>query len=122
MRVPEKARFQLILVRKLRSAQVPLVPCWWLGITVLFDTRKLHPIVVASLVLLAFALASTACGESSTGAPPQAAGTSSSTVVGPHVGNCAPDFTLTLSNGQTARLTSLREQGKPVVLYFFTTW
>ncbi len=90
--------------------------------TVLFNTRKLHPIVVASLVVFALAMASTACGESSTVAPPQAAGTSSSTTVGHQVGDRAPDFTLTLSNGQTARLTSLREQGRPVVLYFFTTW
>lgn len=46
----------------------------------------------------------------------------SSVHVGPNVGNRAPDFTLTFANGQTLSLTSLRDQGRPVVLYFLATW
>jgi hypothetical protein len=41
---------------------------------------------------------------------------------GPKQGNTAPDFTLELDTGQTVSLASLRDQGRPVVLYFFTTW
>ena len=42
--------------------------------------------------------------------------------VGSSVGNRAPDFTLTFSDGQTVSLASLRGQGSPVVVYFFATW
>ena len=42
--------------------------------------------------------------------------------VGNKVGQRAPEFTLTFSDAEPVTLASLREQGKPVVLYFFTTW
>lgn len=42
--------------------------------------------------------------------------------VGASVGKLAPAFTLTLDNGEEAALESLRQQGRPVVLFFFTTW
>ena len=42
--------------------------------------------------------------------------------VGSSVGNRAPDFTLTFSDGQTVSLASLQGQESPVVLYFFATW
>ena len=42
---------------------------------------------------------------------------------GNQVGDLAPDFTLTeLSVDQTVQLAELTGQGRPVVLYFFTTW
>ncbi len=42
---------------------------------------------------------------------------------GNRVGNLAPDFTLTeVSTGQPVQLAQLTEQGRPVVIYFFTTW
>ena len=42
---------------------------------------------------------------------------------GNRVGNMAPDFTLTeVSTGQPVQLAELTEGGRPVVLYFFTTW
>jgi len=47
---------------------------------------------------------------------------SSSPDVGNKVGLRAPEFTLTFSDAEPVTLASLREQGKPVVLYFFTTW
>ena len=42
--------------------------------------------------------------------------------VGNKVGQRAPEFTLTFPDAEPVTLASLREQGKPVVLYFFTTW
>lgn len=42
--------------------------------------------------------------------------------VGSKLGNTAPDFTLELDTGPRVSLASLRDQGRPVVLYFFTTW
>ena len=42
---------------------------------------------------------------------------------GNQVGDLAHDFTLTeVSTGQSVRLAELTEQGRPVVVYFFTTW
>ena len=42
---------------------------------------------------------------------------------GHRVGDLAPDFTLTeVSPDQPVQLAQLTEQGRPVVLFFFTTW
>ena len=42
---------------------------------------------------------------------------------GNRVGDLAPDFTLTeMSTGQSVQLAELTGQGRPVVVYFFTTW
>ena len=42
---------------------------------------------------------------------------------GNKVGDLAPDFTLTeISTDQPVQLAELMGQGRPVVLYFFTTW
>ncbi len=42
---------------------------------------------------------------------------------GNQVGDIAHDFTLTeVSTGQSVRLAELTEQGRPVIVYFFTTW
>ena len=42
---------------------------------------------------------------------------------GNQVGDLAHDFTLTeMSTGQSVRLAELTEQGRPVVIYFLTTW
>ena len=42
---------------------------------------------------------------------------------GNRVGDLAPDFTLTeVSTDQPVQLADLTGQGRPVVLYFFTTW
>lgn len=38
------------------------------------------------------------------------------------VGDRAPDFTLTATDGRTLKLGELIAQRKPVVLYFMTTW
>ena len=45
------------------------------------------------------------------------------TDTGNQVGDLAHDFTLIqVSTGQSVRLAELTEQGRPVVVYFFTTW
>jgi cytochrome oxidase Cu insertion factor (SCO1/SenC/PrrC family) len=47
---------------------------------------------------------------------------SPSPAVGNKVGQIAPNFTLSSLDAGPVTLATLREQGKPVVLYFFTTW
>ncbi len=42
--------------------------------------------------------------------------------VGLSVGNTAPDFTVTTTDGQQVRIQSFPEQGKPVLVYFMATW
>ena len=42
---------------------------------------------------------------------------------GNRIGDMAPNFTLTeVSTDQPVQLAGLTEQGRPVVLFFFTTW
>ena len=53
-------------------------------------------------------------------ATPTLAPVSSSVEVGLDVGQRAPDFTLTNLEGESVTLASL--QGRPVMIYFFTTW
>ena len=42
--------------------------------------------------------------------------------VGNAVGNLAPDFKLRLVDGSELTSAQLREEGRPVLLYFLTTW
>lgn len=42
--------------------------------------------------------------------------------VGINVGNLAPDFKLRLVDGSELTSSQLREEGRPVLLYFLTTW
>jgi cytochrome oxidase Cu insertion factor (SCO1/SenC/PrrC family) len=42
--------------------------------------------------------------------------------IGADVGNVAPDFTLTLADGNTVNQAALLAEGKPLLLYFFATW
>ena len=52
-----------------------------------------------------------------------AAADPSTPATGNLVGDLAPNFTLSeVSTGQTVQLADLTAQGRPVVLYFFTTW
>lgn len=75
-------------------------------------------------LLVTLALIGAACGGTTT--PGVVDTTSQSTnagsVTGYEVGQQAPDFVLTLDDGQRATLASLRAENRPVVLYFFTTW
>ena len=42
--------------------------------------------------------------------------------VGTDIGDRAPDFTVTTSDGKTVRLNDLTKYKKPVVIYFWATW
>ena len=42
--------------------------------------------------------------------------------VGINVGNLAPDFKLRLVDGTELTSAQLREEGRPVLLYFLTSW
>lgn len=42
--------------------------------------------------------------------------------VGINVGNLAPDFKLRLVDGSELTSAQLREEGRPVLLYFLTSW
>ena len=42
--------------------------------------------------------------------------------IGYKKGDLAPDFELTTADGQRVSLASLREQGKPLFLFFFAAW
>ncbi len=46
----------------------------------------------------------------------------SESITGARVGDKAPDFTVTTTEGGTIKLSDLVKEGKPVVLYFFATW
>ncbi len=80
-------------------------------------------------LLLALALVGAACGGTATPDNPSPAGveskpeaTGSATATGHEVGQLAPDFVLTSDEGQQFTMASLRNENRPVVLYFFTTW
>lgn len=46
--------------------------------------------------------------------------TAQASETGNRIGDIAPDFTVTTTDGKTIKLSELR--GKPVMLYFFATW
>lgn len=50
----------------------------------------------------------------------QVSGTGSS--VGLNIGDKAPDFTVTTSDGKTLSLSDFTNQKKPVIVYFWATW
>ena len=54
--------------------------------------------------------------------PPAPQAGESTPEVGNAVGNLAPDFTLRLADGSELTSTRLREEGRPVFLYFLTGW
>ena len=54
--------------------------------------------------------------------PPAPQAGESTPEVGNAVGNLAPDFTLRLLDGSELTSTRLREEGRPVFLYFLTGW
>lgn len=82
---------------------------------------------VLVLVLALAAGCAPSVPEQSNNAPGQASADSSKPtseqkqpVIGLNIGNLAPDFTLTLDDGKSIKLSDLR--GKPVFLNFWATW
>lgn len=43
-------------------------------------------------------------------------------LIGNDVGNKAPEFTVTTTDGRTLKLSELTAQNKPIMLYFMATW
>lgn len=93
-------------------------------------TRKRYAALGALLLLLGIACSSTAPTATPTSEPVSTPNTTAPAVsepptlaTGNQVGDLAPDFTLTeISTDQPVQLAELMGQGRPVVLYFFTTW
>ncbi len=80
--------------------------------TPMFQEQQLQELIVLQENLHARA---TAIALTPTATPPVETGN--------RIGDMAPDFTLTeTSTGQPVQLAQLTEQGRPVVVYFFTTW
>jgi peroxiredoxin len=69
---------------------------------------------VAALML------ATACGGADGGS--SASSVSEAPRVGSAVGDFAPDFTVTTTDGETVSLGNFIDSGTPVVLYFFASW
>ena len=94
-----------------------------------FSAIKRRPVALAALPLL-FSLACASETATPTNEPAltpdattAAAADSPTLATGHRVGDLAPDFTLTeVSTGQPVQLADLTERGRPVALYFFTTW
>ena len=83
-----------------------------------FSAVRRQSVALGALLLL-FSLACT----SEVATTPTTAAPTDETATGDRVGNMAPDFTLTeVSTDQPVQLAELTGQGRPVVLYFFTTW
>ena len=79
------------------------------------------PVALITALAGLTALALSACVTSPV-ATPTVRPTPTTLPVGPRVGQVAPEFTLTDLQGNTVTLQSLRDRGKPIVLFFFATW
>ena len=99
-----------------------------------FSSIKEQSLVLGALLLLFGIACSSEVGTTPTATPtskpvPTQDATTPTTAdppvseTGNRVGDLAPDFTLTeVSTDQPVQLADLTGQGRPVVLYFFTTW
>jgi thiol-disulfide isomerase/thioredoxin len=82
-----------------------------------------HPVTLLLISLLLLASCSAAPAAPATILPANIASNSQSLVSGrgiPAVGEAAPDFSYTMANGTTAKLSDLR--GKIVIINFWATW
>ena len=55
-------------------------------------------------------------------APASQGATAGDGIVGSSVGSIAPDFQVRLIDGSSVTSAALREEGRPVFLFFFATW
>jgi len=79
-------------------------------------------LLIGLLVLMIFVYGCTGGGYSPKGSSsPNVQGQVVGGKVGVNLGNVAPDFTLTTTEGKTLRLSELTKD-KATVLYFFATW
>ena len=94
--------------------------------------NPLFRILAGGILLLSLAFAVIACSpaaEETVEAPDDTSVAPSNTSVapaGPAVGNgvgdLAPDFSLSVTDGRMASLTDFKQANQPVVVYFFATW
>ena len=78
-------------------------------------------LLVAALMMLAVACGTEAVDDTST---TSTSGTSTDAApeIGNRVGNLAPDFSVTTTDGVTRSLTDFKQANQPVVVYFFASW
>lgn len=83
-------------------------------------------VLLGALLLAALMMSAVACGTEAaddTPTPPTTdTGTDSTPEIGNRVGNLAPDFSVTTTDGVTRSLTDFKQANQPVVVYFFATW
>jgi thiol-disulfide isomerase/thioredoxin len=72
------------------------------------------------LILLLSLLLLTGCSVNSEGALTEKTKNNSEPKIGLGIGNQAPDFTITMDNGQSLKLSELK--GQPVFLNFWASW
>lgn len=80
-------------------------------------------LIVAALMMLAVACDSdTETEEETTTSTATETTTDASPEIGNRVGNLAPDFSVTTTDGVTRSLTDFKQANQPVVVYFFASW
>ncbi|MYD37119.1 MAG: redoxin domain-containing protein [Dehalococcoidia bacterium] len=83
----------------------------------------LSALLVAALMMLAVACGSgTQTDEQTTTSSTTETTTDAAPEVGNRVGNLAPDFSVTTTDGVTRSLTDFKQANQPVVVYFFASW
>lgn len=82
-------------------------------------------VLLGALLVAALMMLAVACGtETADDAPEGPSGPASEAApeVGDRVGNLAPDFSVTTTDGVTRSLTDFKQANQPVVVYFFASW
>ncbi len=80
----------------------------------------LGALLVAALMMLAVACDSESVDDTPDG--PSGPASEAAPEVGDRVGNLAPDFSVTTTDGITRSLTDFKQANQPVVVYFFASW
>ncbi len=82
----------------------------------------LGALLVAALMMLAVACGTETADDVPADAPTADSSTDTDPEVGDRVGNLAPDFSVTTTDGVTRSLTDFKQANQPVVVYFFASW
>ena len=82
----------------------------------------LGALLVAALMMLAVACGSEPADDAPEGPSGPASEAAPAPEVGNRVGNLAPDFSVTTTDGVTRSLTDFKQANQPVVVYFFASW
>ena len=85
-------------------------------------------VLLGTLLMAALMMLAVACGSDTQteeeATTSSAADTTSDAApeIGNRVGNLAPDFSVTTTDGVTRSLTDFKQANQPVVVYFFASW